>query len=145
VAIKSIKRNFSQDAVEESRAIIKLLTKDLKGTPKTNIKSFQINAPYSYSAYNGGNAYLLNRPAIRLYTEPDINWYIKNRRKDYYDLNAIDNAALINQLRLNGNPNADLIVTDSKGLKAEGHPHSWSIVDEEELLSWCLKFFSDTK
>ena len=35
--------------------------------------------------------------AVRLYTEPDVNWWIDNRRKDYYDLNSIDDAALINQ------------------------------------------------
>ena len=142
-AKKAIMRNFSEAAVDESRMIIEVLSKNLKGTPQTNIKLYQTNSPFCYSATNGGNAYLLNHLAVRLYTEPDINWWIDNRRKDYYDLNAIDNAALIDQLKLSGNSKAELIVTNNKGVKIDGHPHSWSIVDEHELLLWCNKIFSE--
>jgi hypothetical protein len=144
-ANKAMIRNFNKDAVDESKMLIEILTRDLKGTPQKNIKSYQTNSPFCYSATNGGNAYLLNHLAVRLYTEPDINWWIDNRRKDYYDLNSIDDAALINQLKLNGNVNAELIVTNNKGLKIDGHPHSWSIVDERELLLWCNKIFSGLK
>ena len=142
-AKKAITRNFSKPAVDESRMIIEVLSKNLKGTPQTNIKMYQTNSPFCYSAPNGGNAYLLNHIAVRLYTEPDINWWIDNRRKDYYDLNAIDDAALIDQLKLSGNSKAELIVTNNKGVKIDGHPHSWSIVDEQELLLWCNKIFSE--
>lgn len=140
-AKNSIKRNFSRDAVDEGKLITKLLTNNLKGTPETNIKSYQANSPFCYSATNGGNTYLLNNLAVRVYTEPDINWWIDNRRKDFYDINAIDNAALINQLKLNGNSKANLITTNYKGVNLEGHPHSWSIVDEDELLIWCNELF----
>ena len=138
-------RNFSKDAVDEGKMLVEILTRNLKGTPKTNIKSYQTNSPFCYSATNGGNAYLLNHLAVRLYTEPDINWWIDNRRKDYYDLNSIDNAALINQLKINGNSNAELIVTDKKSLKIDGHPHSWSMVDEKDLLLWCNEIFLQSK
>lgn len=141
-ASKSIERNFSTDAINEGKMIVEILKKNLKGTPQTNIKSYQAKSPFCYSAKQGGNAYLLNNLAVRLYTEPDINWWIDNRRKDYYDINAIDNAALINQLKLNGNIKAELIVTSYKGVNIDGHPHSWSIVDEQELLLWCNKLFS---
>lgn len=138
---RALKRNFNQDAVDESKILISLLTKNLKGTPKTNIISYQTNSPFCYSANDGGNAHLLNRLAVRLYTEPDINWWIDNRRKDYYDLNSIDNAALINQLKINGNNKAELITTYNKGVKIDNHPHSWSILDQQELLVWCSKIF----
>ncbi len=141
----AIIRNFSKDAVDEGKMLIELLTRNLKGTPQTNIKSYQTSSPFCYSASNGGNAYLLNHLAVRLYTEPDINWWIDNRRKDYYDLNSIDDAALINQLKLNGNSKAELIVTHNKGLNIEGHPHSWSMVDEQDLLLWCNEIFSESK
>jgi hypothetical protein len=144
-AKKAIARNFSKDAVDESKMLINILTDNLKGTPQTNLKSYQKNSPFCYSATNGGNAYLLNHLGVRLYTEPDINWWIDNRRKDYYDLNSIDVAALINQLKLNGNLNSELIVTNNKGVAIDGHPHSWSIVDENDLLIWCDKLFSSSK
>lgn len=138
---RAIIRNFSNDAVDESKMLIKLLKTDLKGTPKTNLRSYHMRSPFCYSAINGGNAHLLTNLAVRIYTEPDINWWIDNRRKDYYDLNSIDDAALIDQLRINGNVHAELIVSDGKGLKLAGHPHSWDIVDEKELLLWCSELF----
>lgn len=142
---KAIIRNFSKDAVDESKMLIEILSRNMKGTPQTNIKSYQKNSPFCYSAANGGNAYLLNHLAVRLYTEPDINWWIENRRKDYYDLNVVDAAALINQLKLNGNSKAELIATNNKGFREDGvrHPHSWSILEETDLLKWCDKLFSE--
>jgi hypothetical protein len=140
-ADRAIQRNFSQDAVEESKMLVKLLTDELKGTPQTSPQAYEKASPFCYAAQDGGNAALLNNFAVRLYTEPDITWWIENRRKDFYDLNCVDNAALINQLRINGNTKAELVVTHNKGLAKEGHPHSWSIVDENELLQWCDKLF----
>ena len=37
-----------------------------------------------------------------------MDWWIENRRKSYYDMNSIDLAALINQLRVLGNESAEL-------------------------------------
>lgn len=53
-------------------------------------------------------------------------------------MNAIDAAALVNALRLQGNKQAELILTTDQGYRPEGsrHPHSWSIVDEQELVEW---------
>ncbi len=37
-----------------------------------------------------------------------------------------------------GNDNAKLVVTNDQGYLSEGekHPHSWSIIDENELIKW---------
>ena len=40
---------------------------------------------------------------VRAYTEPDVQWWMETRRKDYYGMNAIDMAAFINDLNLSGN------------------------------------------
>jgi hypothetical protein len=108
-SMNAINRKFNNDAVEEGKAVIKLFTSAFNGTPFSNLKAYQVNSPFSYSSINGGNARFLNTTAVRLYTEPDINWWIENRRRDYYDFNSIDDAALINQLKLNGNNKAELI------------------------------------
>ncbi|MBZ4188338.1 hypothetical protein [Niabella beijingensis] len=143
-AEKSVQRNFNNDAVAEGKSIMTLLKTALHGTPGTNSSAYRIKSPFCYSAANGGNAYLLNNLALRLYIEPDIDWWIENRRKDYGDINAIDNAGLINQLKINGNKNAELIVSSHKGYREDGsrHPHSWSILDESELLDWCSRLFA---
>ncbi len=146
-AENAVHRNFNKDAVDEGNALMKVLKEKLHGTPKTNITTYRMKSPFCHSAINGSNAFLLNNVAVRLYIEPDITWWINNRRKDYYDINAIDNAGLINQLKLNGNENAELMTSVNKGYREDGgrHPHSWSILDEDELLLWCEKLFEGTK
>jgi hypothetical protein len=134
---RAMQRNFSRDAVEEGKMLTTMLSEEMKGTPQTNPQAYAKISPFCYTATNSGNADLLNNMAVRIYTEPDITWWIENRRKDYYDLNCIDDAALINQLRVNGNTRAELVVTYNKGLQKENHPHTWSMVDENELLQWC--------
>jgi len=140
----AVQRNFNQDAVEEGKAVIQLLRSTLKGTPFSNAKAYQQASVFSYSSESGSNAKLLTDVAIRLYTEPDINWWIENRRRSYYDFNSIDCAALVNQLKLNSNSKAELIVTSNKGYQEDGtkHPHSWSIVNEKDLLNWCIELFN---
>lgn len=144
-SIHAIERQFSPDAVEEGYVVSQYLKTQLKATPQSNKKVFQQISPFCYSAPKGGNAHWLNHTAVRLYIEPDINWWITQRRKDYYDLNAIDNAALVNWLQLNGNLRAELVVTANQGVRETGekHPHSWSIVDQKKLLSWCTQLFKN--
>jgi hypothetical protein len=74
-------------------------------------------------------------------TEPDILWWMEERGVDYYGLNSIDLASFINDLRIRGNKKAKLITTTGKGYRANGmrHPHSWSIVDTDELVKWCTE------
>ncbi|SFF12981.1 hypothetical protein [Spirosoma endophyticum] len=105
---------------------------------------YQQASPFCYSAAERSNARWLNHTAVRSYTEPDISWWIRQRRKDYYDLNVVDNAALINQLQLNGNQAAELIVTANQGVHENGekHPHAWSIMDQQALLGWCVQLFT---
>jgi hypothetical protein len=78
---------------------------------------------------------------VRLYTEPDIQWWITNRKVDYYSMNAVDAAALVLQLQFLGNGQAELITTQGRGFRPDGvrHPHSWSIVDEAELVGWIVQ------
>jgi hypothetical protein len=133
-AKNAIKRNYSEDAVNESKMLLKLFA-DHYGN---DLSALQKASPFCYNMDNGGNADLLKDLPVRIYADPAINWYIENRRKDYYDLNVIDAAAMINQLSLRGNTHAELIITAHR----EGeHPHSWKIVDQKELLEWCIRLF----
>jgi hypothetical protein len=81
---------------------------------------------------------LLRELPLRLYTEPDVGWWIENRGTDYYGMNALDAAAMVNQLRILGNTRAELVTTTGRGYRADGsrHPHSWSIVDQGDLAIW---------
>lgn len=68
---------------------------------------------------------------------------MEKRGRDIYDLNCADITAMINLLKLKGHKNADLKIVNDRGIRREGirHPHSWSIMDSEECLTWILKHF----
>ena len=136
-----IERNVSEAAVMEGKWIIDMYTKEFGGSPD-NIKENYIKySIFSYSEKDGGNAKYLKTIPILLYTEPDIIWQMQNRQRDYYDLNCVDIAAMINFLQIQGNKKAKLVVTNNKGKRLNGmrHPHSWSIMDSQQCLTWIME------
>jgi hypothetical protein len=136
-----IERNVSEAAVMEGKWIIDMYTKEFGGSPYNYKDNYIKYSIFSYSEKDGGNAKYLKTTPILLYTEPDITWQMQNRQRDYYDLNCIDIAAMINFLQIQGNKNAKLIVTNNKGRRLNGmkHPHSWSIMDSQECLTWIME------
>lgn len=49
---------------------------------------------------------------------------------------------MINELNRLGNNRAELIVTNNMGYRKpynNRHPHSWSIVDNDEMLIWLIE------
>lgn len=117
------------------------MEKGLGGTPATAKDECVNNSMFSYQQKEGGNAkYSLTIP-VRMYTEPGVEWQLKNRQKDLYDLNCTDISAMIIFLQLKGNKRADLVVTYDKGVRPNGlkHPHSWSIMDAKNCMVWLLK------
>lgn len=141
-ADKAKRLNFNPIPANEGEWVTGYLERNLGGTPKGNLKAYQNYSVYCYTDSEGGNVSLLRNTPVRAYTEPDVLWWMETRRKDYYAMNALDLAAMINELNISGNQNAELIITFDKGYHPDGsrHPHSWSIVDNEELVKWFLTF-----
>jgi hypothetical protein len=138
---REVARNFSEVGVNEAKWFLEEIAKNLGGTPESAKDAYIKSSLFSYRQQDGGNAkYLLNIPII-IYTEPGVEWQLKNRHRDLYDLNCSDISAMINLLQLQGNKSADLIVTHDKGVRPGGmkHPHSWSIMDSRKCMTWILK------
>lgn len=133
--------NHDPVSVSEAGWVSAVLERNLGGSPSENQAAWLDYSPYSHDRLDRGNAALLKTVPVRAYTEPDVLWWMENRGKDFYAMNAIDAAALINTLRLLGNEKAELILTQNKGQHPDGtrHPHSWSIVDNAELVQWVLE------
>lgn len=136
---RAVINNFYPDAVDEGRWITYLLKENL-GTPEENFNNYIDYSPFVYKAEDGGNAKYLRNIPVRAYHEPDVNWWIENRRKDYYSMNSVDLAALINQLKLLHNDKSELITTYQKreGFKESSSPHTDTNVDYAELMDWFL-------
>ena len=138
---RDIERNFSKPAIWEGKMIIGSFNEAFGGSPEEFPENYVKYSIYSHSQKNGGNAQYLKNTPIRLYTEPGIIWQLEKRHRDLYDINCTDITAMINLLQLQGNNEAELIVTNDKGVRLNGekHPHSWSIMDSEGCLVWILK------
>lgn len=134
----NLRRGDPKSSPEESQGILEALRSILGGSPDQVREVYRKQSPFLASEKDGGNARLLKNVPIRLYTEPDVTWTIENWGRDYYTLNALDQAALMLQLRALGNTRAELITTTGKGFRPPGtrNPHSWTIVDEPELADW---------
>ena len=132
----------SEGALEESNYILGRARKEFGGSPSENLSSYHQLSPYSYNdTTQQAIKPLVNLP-IRLYTEPDIQWWLKEEAVDYSLMNAFDFAAMTNELIRLGNTKIELITTINKGYRQPGnkrHPHSWSIAEPKDLVTWLLK------
>ena len=136
---KNIERNFSDVSVQESTWLIDNLESEF-GKPEDRLEQYEKHAVYTHETGNISNLSNLNGTKIRLYTEPDTTWWKENRMADYDQTNAFYIKALSENLVKNGYSQVEYIPTKNKGYRADGerHPHSWSIVDVEDLLEWMV-------
>ncbi len=133
--------NFSKTAVDEADYFIKRFETELRGTPFQQPEAYERISSYYRDAQDGGNAKFLTSIPVRLYCDPDINWYIENRRTPIEHTNLADLTACIVQLKLLGNDDAELITNIGKGYFPDGrrHPHAFSQLDSDEFLKWADK------
>lgn len=136
---KNIGRNFSEPSIQESTWLLETLG-DNFGNPEDDIKKYEDKAVFTFSTNNTSNLEKLKSTKIRLYTEPDTLWWKKNRMADYEQMNAFYIKKLSESLKIKGFEKVEYIPTVNKGYRSDGerHPHSWAIVDKNDLMSWIL-------
>ena len=119
-----------------------LIEQHLGGKPEGNLRPYFELSPFCIKDTTWHNLQSIKNLPVRLVCEPDIQWQIEERNRDFYQMNIIDCAAMVNILRLLGNNKATLITTHEKGYRYGGkrNPHSWSIADPEETIKWLLSY-----
>ncbi|MBP6397344.1 MAG: hypothetical protein KA340_05655 [Saprospiraceae bacterium] len=141
-AKRDIRLSKEKEASQENIYMIARLEKETGGTPSTHLDRYYQLSPYSFSdTTQSAIKKLINTP-LRIYTEPDVSWWLKERNADLTSMNATTCSAMINELNRLGNQKAQLMITHNKGYRKpdqKRHPHSWSIVDNDELINWLLK------
>ncbi len=139
-AAKRVVRLSKPDKVnQEVFYMINRIEKEMKGTPITGLENFYDYSPYSFSDTTQKAIKNLIKTPIMLISEPDIQWWLKERGYDNSYNNITDHTAMINELQRLGNKNAILVTTTDKGYRKPDntrHPHSWSIADPEQLIKW---------
>lgn len=134
---ENAKNKYSELAVEEAVRAIGHIKNDY-GVPKENVSTYAKLTAFSMNKSYCQNEQWLKNTAVRTYHDVDIAWRIKNRNQTVHLSNYEVTAELINRLALMGNDKAEFIQSFQTGYRSNGqrHPHSWSIVNEVELLQW---------
>lgn len=141
-AKRNIRLSKDGEANRENVYMVDRLEKETGGSPQKKLAEYYNLSPYSFSDTTQTAIKKLINVPLRLYTEPDVNWWLKERGADFTSMNSTECSAMINELNRLGNKNAELITTQNKGYRKPDnrrHPHSWSIVDNDELIKWLLK------
>lgn len=141
---REIKRNFSPAGVNEAKWMLNSYNTTYGGSPSEFPEKYIEASLYSYGVEHGGNAQYLKNTPIRMYTDLDVDWLMNERQRDLNDWNGSDIIAMINELKIMGNTDANVIVTMGKGVRLDGrkHPHSWSIMDNTDCMNWILKLMN---
>ena len=135
----TVQRDRPSPSLDEAREVIQVLHYLLGGAPAEVPEAYTHASAVTAFAEQGGNLKYLRDIPIRMYTEPDVLFFLE-QVTDLYSINALDVVFAINELRAMGNEQAELIVTSGKGYRPDlggiRLPHAWSIVDERDLASW---------
>jgi hypothetical protein len=143
---REIRLSVSKSPDEERVYFIGRIEKEMGGSPETALKNYYKTSPYSFSDTSQTAIKNIVKLPLRIYSEPDINWWLKENVEDFTGMNVTECSAMINELNRLGNTKAELIITQNKGYRSPyniRHPHSWSIVDNNELIKWLLGINKD--
>ncbi|PBI83927.1 hypothetical protein BSF41_43600 [Flavobacterium sp. ACN2] len=134
-----VKKNVSEEAVEEGNYLIQLFNDDL-GNPKDNIETYKKMSPYLVSSDSKVNIEYVKDIKIRLYCEPDLEWYWTNKKRTYEELNAFHLEKTYHSLLNLGAEKVEFIKTSNRGFDGKGNkkPHSWNLIEREDLIKWIL-------
>jgi hypothetical protein len=141
-AEREIRLSVGKTPDEERVYMIERIGKEMGGSPKVALKNYYKTSPYSFSDTTQTAIKTIIQLPLRIYTEPDINWWLKEFATDFTGMNASECSAMINELNRLGNTKAELMITQNRGFRKPDnskHPHSWSIIENNELIEWLLR------
>lgn len=141
---REIKKDYSDAGTNEANYVSKIMQEEI-GTPEENKDVYERLTPFYAGSEKTGNEKNLVDIAVRVYHDIDVSWQIDNRRRSLFDSNALAASELINRLRLLGNEKAEFMIAQQPGYRSEGfrHPHSWSIVNEVDLIKWANRILEN--
>jgi hypothetical protein len=135
-----IKKDYYAGDVGDAKFILDALTKKY-GSYTENAEKYIKLSPFSKDVQSPGSEQFLNKVAVRLYFDTDIEWQLQNRRNSYYDTYIPDASEMIKRMLLSGNTEAEFVSSRQPGIRSNGvrSPYAWSVVDEVDCIQWIKK------
>lgn len=133
---------YTEAAYREAEFVMRHM-KSEHGVPRENMELYAKLTPFSMNKSISQNEKHLKDVAVRVYHDVDIEWRLKNSTQSVRDSNYLVSSELIKRLLLMGNDRAEFKQSFQTGYRSDGrrHPHSWSIVDEQECIEWLKHLF----
>lgn len=133
-------KDFSEERLSEPKWIINYFEEEFGGKDSLFL-NIQKVSPLTIKTNNINNIKNIKKTKLRFYTEPDTLWWKENRQTDFESTNAYTLQKTFELLYNNKWNNVELIQTKEKGFQNDGirNPHSWSIVDTDNLINWILE------
>ncbi len=140
-AQKQVRDHATESSSFEGNLITYLFRQQLAATPVTAIGKFIDFSPYCYFDLEMKKPALFKSLSIRAYTYADIRYWFSAKGKGIYDCNYPDMSGFINEQKLAGNKNAELIVfhsnmEDVEQQNMKRQASTWDLVDKKELADW---------
>ena len=137
---KNVARKFSEVSVNESTWLLEQLGGRF-GNPHEDLTAYKKHSVFTLATGSIDNLQNLKDTKIRMYTEPDTAWWKEHRMADYEQTNAYLIKELAERLEEEEFAEVEYIATENQGYRANGerHPHSWAIIETEDLIAWILK------
>ena len=134
------RKDFSEERLAEPKWIINYFEEKF-GENDSLLRNIQKVSPFTFKTENINNIKNLKDVKLRFYTEPDTLWLQKNRQTDFKSSNAYTLQKTATILKNNAWEKSELIQTKNKGIRFNGerNPHSWSIVNVDEIINWILE------
>ncbi len=135
-----LRKDFSEERLAEPKWIINYFEEKFGGKDSL-LLNIQKVSPFTLKTININNVKNLKNSKLRFYTEPDTLWWKETRQTDFESTNAFTLQKTSEVLKNENWKNVKLIQTKNKGYRADGerNPHSWSIVDVDDLINWILE------
>jgi hypothetical protein len=133
-AAKNITLNVSETAIAEAKMLQHMFQSSFGSTDTGFLQRTVFDATHGDSLC----VFLPANTRLRLYTEPDTAWWHLNRGVEFDNTNASMLQHMATALKPHYGNNLELVETKNRGIRSNGnrHPHSWSIVDPNDLLKW---------
>lgn len=133
-----VKDHPKDTLLPDQESLVKLLESKF-GAGEESTYRYEESSPFTMKTGNIQNLMNLNGVQVRLYTEPDTVWWEENYGIPYGLTNSyyIKELAALLAESLSASK-VEYIATTMQGIRSNGirHPHSWSIVEEHDLVKW---------
>lgn len=128
-------KSLVEDEFGNTKYFFNILEKQI-GNPKKDFEKYKEYSPYLSTIEYTENVEFENTELI-FYTEPALKYRKENFKQNFEDSNGYQIKKL-SELLIKKGYKSKYIETENKGYRKNGmrNPHSWSIMNENEIIEW---------